>query len=188
MKGNHCGLAITLSLLALLLTDCASTEVIVKNPERLKTIKNVAVLPFKCGRPDVGITIAESLKKELMESRFQVIERAELDEILAEQGLSLSDLSESQQYMIGEIEGIEALIVGSASISYGFADVAYGGNIGYVSRADAKIIDSRTGAELMALTFSPSAASTQAASTQKGVINATEVGYLIAREIIRKTE
>jgi len=175
-----------LSLLALLVTDCASTKVIVKNPERLNTIKNVAVLPFECGRPDVGITIADSLTAQLMESRFQIIERSQLDEILMEQGLGLSDLIESQQYMVGEAEGIDALIVGNAIISYGFADVAYGGNIGYVSWAEAKIIDSRTGEVLMAVTFAPSAASTQAASTRKGVINATEVGYWMGREIIKK--
>jgi hypothetical protein len=69
---------------------------------------------------------------------------------------------------------------------YGIADVAYGGNIGYVSWAEAKLIDSRTGEVLMAVTFAPSAVSTQAASIKKGVINATEVGYWMGREIIKK--
>jgi hypothetical protein len=76
--------------------------------------------------------------------------------------------------------------LGNAIISYGLADVAYGGNIGYVSWAEAKIIDSRTGEVLMTVTFAPSAASTQKASIKKGVNNATEVGYWMGREIIKK--
>jgi hypothetical protein len=56
-----------------------------------------------------------------------------------------------------------------------------GGYVDYVSGANARVIDLRTGEVLMAVTFTSSAA-----STQKGVMTPTKAGYSIGNEIIKK--
>ena len=164
-----------LGLLALLLVACATTKGIVKDPQRLKNINRLAIFPFTCDGADVGNSIADSLTTKLMESRFQIIERSQLDRIFTEQGLSLAGVLDSKQYMFGEIRGIDAIIVGSATVS--------GLLVKYISEANARIIDLRTGEILMAVTFRASSL-----GTQRGIITPMKAGYWIGNEIIKKTE
>jgi len=117
MRKNQCRFVMKLGLLALLLLACATTKGIVKNPHRLKNINRLAVFPFACDSEDVGQVIADSLTTKLMESKFQIMERSQLDRIFTEQGLSLAGVLDSKQYMLGEIRGIDAIIVGSATVS-----------------------------------------------------------------------
>src|SRR3990172_5395743 len=101
------------------------------------------------------------------------------EKILSEQGLTLTGVLENQQSIIGKLKGVDAIIVGTASVSRGFAGLIYGGTIDYVSNCTARMIDVATGEIIVAATFTASTA-----STQRGVTTATEVGQLLAEKII----
>lgn len=172
-------ISIVISFLIMVMSGCATTRGFVKNPERLKTIQKVTVLPFASYNPEAGVTVAESLSANLVASRFIVIERIQLEKILAEQGLTLTGVVENQQSIIGKIKGVDAVIVGTVSVSRGFAGLVYGGTIDYVSNCTARMIDVATGEVIVAATFTASTA-----STQRGVTTPAEVGQLLAEKFI----
>jgi hypothetical protein len=159
------------------LAGCASTKSFVKNPERLKTINKVAVLPFVCNNREVGYAISEALSAQLLLSRFTVIERSQFEQLLREQGLTLTGVLEDQSSIIGRIKGVDAIIVGSATTDRGFAGLQYGGYKDYVASATARMIDVATGEVLLAATFSSSGA-----STMSGVTTPSDVGENLAKE------
>ena len=167
-----------LILLPIFVVGCASTKGFVKNPERLKAIKKVAVLPFVCDSREVGYAISEALSARLLASQYTVIERAQFEKLLREQGLTLTGVLEDQGSIIGKIKGVDAIIVGSASTDRGWAGIQYGGYKDYVSTSTARMIDLVTGEVLVAATFSSSGA-----STMSGVATPSDVGEKLAEEI-----
>ena len=175
------GFLIALALLTLTAAACTTSRGVVKNPNRIRAIHRVAILPFECGRYDVGETIADSLAMQLMESRFSIIERSQLDKILWEQGLTATGLLRNYEYLFGKLEGIDAIIVGSASMSQGFAGWMFGGYVKYVSDANARLVDLKTGEVLLAVTCTSSTP-----NTQYGLVTPAKVGSWLGREIIRK--
>ncbi|RME64348.1 MAG: hypothetical protein D6778_08105, partial [Nitrospirae bacterium] len=97
-----------------MLGGCYSTRSYVKNSIMMKRIKRVAVLPFVCDNPDIGMNIASSLAARLVESDLVVLERLQLNKILQEQGLTMSGLLQDYNIAIGKMKGVDALIVGNA--------------------------------------------------------------------------
>jgi len=162
----------------LLVCGCTSTKSFVKNPTRLRQINRVAVLPFVCNKPEYGYNIAESLSANLLASRLRIIERSQLQRLLDEQNLTIDGIIMGTQSFVGKLNGVDALILGSATTSRGFAGLAYGGNIDYVSNCTARIVDVRTGEVLVAATFS-----SEGASTMSGVTTAAEVGEKLAKKL-----
>ncbi len=156
----------------------ATTKVFVKNPDRLQRINRIAVLPFVCNNAEIGYNIAESLSANLVMSRFTIIERGQLQNLLVEQDLSLTGVIENNQLIIGKIKGVDAVIVGSATTKRGFAGMLYGGVIEYVSNCSARLIDIETGEVLLATNFTA-----ESASTMSGVTTAAEIGESLARKI-----
>jgi curli biogenesis system outer membrane secretion channel CsgG len=163
-------------------TACATatTKKFVNNPHRLESVQRIAVIPFSSKNTDMGSAVAESLSANLLNSRFTVIERTQLDKILAEQGLSLSGVLLDQQSIIGKIKGIDAIIVGSATISNGFAGWLNGGYRDYISNCSARLIDVATGEILFAATYTSSRP-----RNQHGFVTPTDVGELLAQELIQ---
>ena len=131
-----------------------------------------------CNNREVGDSISEALSAQLLTSRFNVIERAQFEKLLAEQGLTLSVVLEDQSSIIGKIKGVDAIIVGSATTDRGFAGLAYGGYKDYVASSTARMIDVIIGEVLVAATFSSSGA-----STMSGVTTPSDVGENLAKEL-----
>ena len=191
---------ISLALLASLAAACGGVKGVVKNPARLKEVNSVAVLPFACDRDDfvylvtdstmkeIGCAIADSLINMLRHSRFEIIERSQVERILTKQGFGLTDLVMNQeyviremQYMLRETEGIDAIIVGNVIVSHGSTDWGFPRYVEYVSRASARVIDLKSGADLMVVTFK-----SNRAGTHKGVMTPRKVGHWIGNEIMQK--
>jgi len=163
---------------ALLMLTCTSVTSQVKNASRLREVRRVAVLPFVCSNPETGVAISEGLAAQLVTSRFTVIERGQLDRILSEQKVSLSGLLEGDSSQVGRLQGVDALILGSATVDRGYAGLAHGGRKDYVSSANARMVDVATGEVLVAATYStPSARSLSAASSP------SEVGAWLAKQL-----
>jgi len=153
-------LEFTICIVLLLLSGCARTKVFTKNPTRLKSIDRIAVLPFVCDQPEIGFNIAESMSAHLLISRFTVIERSQLLRLLQEQDLTIEGIVTGRQSFVGKIRGVDALILGSATMDRGFAGLAYGGNKNYVSNCTARIVDVTTGEVLIAANFTADTANT----------------------------
>ena len=160
-----------------ILAGCASTKAFIKNTERLRSVQRIAVLPFICGRPDFGYAIADSLSGYLMQSRFRIIERGQLNRILEEQGLTMSGVLNDSSLLIGRIKDIDAVIIGSATTSYGFAGLIPGGNVEYISDCSSHMVDIETGEVLIGVNFT-----TSSASTTKGVSRASKVGIWLGMQ------
>lgn len=179
---NSSAFRIFLIVCLLCLTSCvsATTKKFVNNPGRLKSIQRIAVIPFTTNNTDMGSAVTESLSANLLNSRFTVIERTQLDIILAEQGLSLTGVLQDQQSIVGKIKGIDAIIAGSATISNGFAGLINGGYRDFISNCSARLIDVATGEILFAVTYTSSRP-----RNQHGFFTPTDVGELLAKELLQ---
>lgn len=98
----------------LVMTSCAAKLTVprLKPAEiNLSSYKQVTVFPFKGPH---GREISDTLTEHLFESdRFDVLERSNLDRILREQNLSMSDVSDpGSSVKLGKIMGSSALIFG----------------------------------------------------------------------------
>ena len=169
---------IYLLLFTILLINCTSTKVYVKDEYRLRRINRIAVIPFLCNRPEIGYNISSSLSSNLVTSRFRIIERTQLNRVLQEHGLSLTGVMEDYSILIGRLKGVDALIVGNATVSSGWAGAVFGGYIEYVSNCSVRMVDIVTGEVLLATNFTA-----ETASTFSGVTTASEVGEELAKKI-----
>jgi curli biogenesis system outer membrane secretion channel CsgG len=117
----------------LIILFCA-TQIFAQDLSALK--KRVAVIEFedKAGYGhNVGRGVSDMLVTSLVESeKFLVIERAELDEILKEQGLGMSGAVTPQSAAkVGQLLGIEIMITGSVT-EFGSKENKVGGGIGSI--------------------------------------------------------
>jgi curli biogenesis system outer membrane secretion channel CsgG len=172
--------AIVVCLFCIAACATATTKNFVNNPQRLKSIQRIAVIPFSAKNADMGSAVADALSAKLLNSRFTVIERTQLDKILAEQGLSLTGVLQDQQPIIGNVKGIDAIIVGSATISNGFAGLINGGYRDFISNCSARLVDVATGEVLFAVTYASSRP-----RNQHGFFAPTDVGELLAKELLQ---
>ena len=167
---------LTTALAACLLLGCASTKSFVKNPSRLREVRKVAVLPFVCSSPDTGVAISEALSAQLVQSPFTVLERSQFERLLAEQKITLTGLLEEDPAVLGRLKGVDAVILGSATVDRGFAGLVHGGYKDYISMATARLVDVASGEVLVAANYSASGA-----RTTSGVASPGEVGARLAK-------
>jgi curli biogenesis system outer membrane secretion channel CsgG len=119
------------------------------------------------------------MSASLIRSKYRIIERSQLEKILEEHEMTVEGIVKGDRSFVGRISGVDALILGSATVDRGFAGLAHGGNIDYVSNATARMIEVETGKVLVAATFT-----SEGASTMSGVTTATEVAEQLAGRII----
>jgi len=124
------------------------TEVVVENTRQIKNIKHVAVFPFICNRSETGRIIAGALAANLDPSRFVVMERDRLQQQLAQQHLTPTEVSENHQAAVGKLNGLDAIITGDAAVRM------FSGYSEHVAEANARMIDMTTGEILLEVAFS----------------------------------
>jgi len=158
---------ISILILMGLVGGCSTTpvKVIVENPQQIKKIKNVAVFPFICNRSETGRVIAGALAANLDPSRFAVMERDRLQQLLAQQSLTPTKVSENHQAAVGKLNGLDAIITGSASVRM------FSGYMEHVADTTARMIDMTTGEILLEISFS-----SEDARYLKGTTPAEQIG------------
>jgi len=166
------------AVIAIALLGCTTTKSFVKNPARLREVRKVAVLPFVCGNPETGVALSEALAAQLVASRFTIIERSQFEKLLSEQKLTLSGLLEDNTAAVGKLKGVDAIIVGSATVDRGYVGIAHGGHRDYISTATARMIDVATGEALLAVNYSASGA-----RTIHGIPTPSNVGAELAEKL-----
>ncbi|VVS90973.1 CsgG/HfaB family protein [Desulfoluna spongiiphila] len=104
----------TCFFICILMTSCASKLKVprLKPAEiNLSSYKNVTVFPFKGNH---GREVSDTLTQQLFESdRFHVLDRTNMNRILKEQNLSMSDIANpNNSVRLGKVMGSSALIFG----------------------------------------------------------------------------
>jgi curli biogenesis system outer membrane secretion channel CsgG len=150
----HKSFLLFISGLLVLSLSCTSYRTSVKYPDRIHQIKTVAILPFTSNEKESGSAIAEAIGTCMLNSNFSILERAELVKILTEKSLSLSGVVEGNQAFLGKLTGVDAVVLGSVTISRGFAGLLSGGYIDFVSNCSARLVDVATGDILISTSYS----------------------------------
>jgi len=74
----------------------------------------VAVMPFSGKDDETGLSLAEVFTTYLMDAGFEVTERAQLDNVLKEQKISLSGAMAPEAIaQVGRLAGVSAVVTGS---------------------------------------------------------------------------
>lgn len=147
-----------LLLVVMLVVACAPRPgqwqkvVDVKTTSKEFRVQKLGILPFRCSDSSVGDLVADSVAANLLDGNFLVIERTYLADIVKEQGLSLTGLTQKTDYTkIGHLADVDFLVVGSVGVLEINSYRGYGGiyttgkSFSYINNASARIVDVYTG-------------------------------------------
>jgi len=110
------GFALMFLFLITFLSSCGSTAVVVMKPGYdFSKIKRIAVIDFKDSPnyPNSGSIVSEMFAKYLLMTGFNIIERDQLDAILKEHNLAVSNLTDPETITQFKLSGIDAIVTGS---------------------------------------------------------------------------
>ena len=98
---------------AFILSGCgAGVRTVVR--QEFNQAGRMAVMPFSGKAEDVGLSLSEAFTTYLMEAGFEMIERAQIENILKEQKLSLSGGTDMETMVqIGKLAGVDVVVTGS---------------------------------------------------------------------------
>jgi len=109
-------LALLFLFIAAVLTSCGGTAVVVMKPGYdFSKIKRVAVIEFKDSPnyPNSGSIVSEMFAKYLLMTGFNIIERDQLDTILKEHNLQLTNVMDPETLTQFKLSGIDAIVTGT---------------------------------------------------------------------------
>ena len=116
----------------LILISCSPYNIIKDKNEHIN-IKKVIIGDVVFSKyPQLTNDYKERLKKELLKQGFEIVDRDNLNQILKEQSLSLSGISDSANLTVGKIGIADAII--NANLGFDYS------NIELISIATSKII------------------------------------------------
>jgi curli biogenesis system outer membrane secretion channel CsgG len=106
-------------------------------------IKKIAVMPFKAPKEDLGSSVADVFMTELLRtSRYDVLERNRMSQVLSEAELALAGVSSSKAAEVGSMMGADAVVIGTVDeysrVKHGWHEDAF---IGMTAR----LIDCKSG-------------------------------------------
>lgn len=117
-------------------------------------VRTIAIFPFTSNSRTVGEKIADALSEKLTTSRFRVIGTHELQKMLARQHSSIDKAAMNVNEIIGKLEGVDAIVIGTATqkvAEYGLP--FYGNNTNYVSASTAQVINATNGKVLLVIDY-----------------------------------
>lgn len=144
---------------------------IVAHPQKIKKISRVAVLPFSSNSHETGDAIAVALSRRLAQYRYSVLTRAQLEAALKSTGLTLGQVTQRPQLLVGKKIGIDSVIAGDASVR------AAGGYIEHIAECTARMIQVDNGETLLEVKYEP-----KDAYGLKKAATATEIGETLAKQ------
>ncbi|NLO90773.1 MAG: hypothetical protein GX410_02105 [Elusimicrobia bacterium] len=104
---------LTFALLALLLCGCSARHSAISSTYDFSKLKRVAVAGIDSGSSGIS-GVDDMVTRALMEKGFSVVERAELDKIIAEQKIGAQGyISASTARELGNILGVDGFMMGS---------------------------------------------------------------------------
>lgn len=103
---------IGLLIYLLIVSGCASVDVVVKPGVKFHEYKNIAVTKFNASNPGDGQEVADIVSIEFAKKGYNLIERNRLQDLLDEATLQMSGLTQSTKESL-KLAGVDALVVGS---------------------------------------------------------------------------
>jgi len=100
----------------LVILNCASSEVYIRNDIDYKKYTRIAVFPLVDypTKPGSGLQVADIISAQLINSNYNIIDRSQTTRILQEQQLSMSGVIDERTVpSIGKILGVQAILTGS---------------------------------------------------------------------------
>ncbi len=110
---------VALAALLCLSLGCSTATIALKSGYDFSKVKKIAVLRFNGvpENPNSGDMVADIFAKNLLNAGYTVIERNDLDKIIAERKLDLSgNISNAQIMEIGKVTGVDAVITGTIPV------------------------------------------------------------------------
>lgn len=106
-------------------------------------IAKVGILPFKAATTLIGGSVSDQFVTEMMkQTRYELVERAQMSGVLGETEVALSGLTAGQAAQLGQMAGAQAVIIGTVSE---YETVALGGRSYPVVGITIRLIDCGTG-------------------------------------------
>lgn len=120
-------------------------------------VKKVALLPFKAPTELIGVSVSDLFVTELLRtSRYELVERSQMAQVLSESELALAGLSASKAIEVGAMLGADAVIIGTVDE---YSATAARGHAFPVVGAAARLIDCKTGKILWSVDYAERARS-----------------------------
>lgn len=132
----------------LLLIACTPNVTVHSKPETNIQGGKLGILPFQCLSPEIGVAVSDVTGANLLGSPFSVIERSYLTQILQEQGLSVTGITENPNLNeIGNLSGVDYLLVGNVTIM--------SMRRRWILEATVRLVDVKTGEVVLAILYKP---------------------------------
>jgi len=114
MNNIKTGLSLIMFVM-LFCASCATETVVMKQGYDFSKIKRIAVIEFRDSAyyPGSGAMVSQLFGKYLLKAGYNIVERDQLDAILREHNLSLSNLMNPEQITQFKLSGIDAIVTGS---------------------------------------------------------------------------
>ena len=138
---------IILAVFLIMGMGCSPTKIIRKQPTKIKQVNTIAVLPFSSNKSAVGESIAVALATHLGKSGFSIVTQAEFEQKITVHGLTLKKVVENYKILIGKISGVDAIIIGDASVR------DLGGYIEHIAECTARMIQTDSGETLLEVQY-----------------------------------
>jgi curli biogenesis system outer membrane secretion channel CsgG len=110
------GLLFVLTLLVTATIGCGTNVKGAARVDRVRGLRRVAVMPFAVPRnapPELSRALADELAAHLLNARFDVVERAELEQVMQEQAFQMSDdVDPATVVRIGALAGADGVVLG----------------------------------------------------------------------------
>lgn len=123
--------------------DVGTDANIYVTPGHMRTIRKVAIMPFRAPTELIGSSVSDMMVTEVLRSeRYELVERSQMSQVLTESELSLAGLSTAKAVEVGNMLGAEGVIIGTVD-EYG--TVAQRGRSYPVVGVSARLIDCSSG-------------------------------------------
>lgn len=139
----------------LLLSCCAAQSVTLKPGIQIRQLKKIAVIGFSDapGVSGTGLMVTEILEKNLLKAGFDMIDHAQLENLLAANHVVItSPLNRGQLRQLREISGVDAVMVGLVTQAVPEQGLTSGGDPRFIAaqaRLECRMLSTLTGDTLM---------------------------------------
>lgn len=164
---------IVVCILAVFFSGCSSMNLNVVKQSNLSQIHTVAVFPFDSNRPAAAEKITQALAENLKKTSFEVVPAQKLAKMLDAAGLTLAQVSRDHHPALKRLKGVDAFIVGDASIR------ALGGYVEHVAQCQVRMIHAESGKVLLEIEYKTSSNSI----AMQQVSTEAQIGAALAKKI-----
>ena len=173
------------ALFLILILQCTSVDNLVREKDRFSTNITYAILPFDCANKEIGVTFAKELTNKLSDFGYKIMDRAEVNKIIAAQGLKEEEIISNYVLAINKLKSVDAIIIGKITMERGISSaelMGSGGSSGgfnnYINSCEAQVVEIKSGEIISRAWFT-----SPAQSNTSGSVTPAFIADKIARKL-----